>query len=56
MGFVEPNNALLALWLDRAENQTDKGWSGQQRADARARLQKMGLPNRRDEYWKYTRP
>ncbi len=56
MGFVEPNNALLDLWLDRAENQTDKGWSGQQRADARARVQKMGLPNRRDEYWKYTRP
>lgn len=56
MGFVEPNNALLDLWLDRAESQTDKGWSGQQRADARARVQKMGLPNRRDEYWKYTRP
>ena len=56
MGFVEPNNALLDLWLDRAESQTDKGWSCQQRADARDRVQKMGLPNRRDEYWKYTRP
>jgi len=56
MGFVEPNNALLDLWLDRAENQTDKGWSGPQRANARARVQSMGLPNRRDEYWKYTRP
>ena len=56
MGFVEPNNALLDLWLDRAENPADQGWSAQQRADARARVQKMGLPNRRDEYWKYTRP
>ncbi|MEN8894200.1 Fe-S cluster assembly protein SufD [Planktotalea arctica] len=32
------------------------GWSGAARADALARLQAMGLPSRRDEYWKYTRP
>ncbi len=32
------------------------GWSASARADALARLRSMGLPNRRDEYWKYTRP
>ena len=32
------------------------GWAAAARADALARLRAMGLPNRRDEYWKYTRP
>ncbi|WP_372991665.1 SufD family Fe-S cluster assembly protein [Sulfitobacter sp.] len=32
------------------------GWSGSARRDALARVQSMGLPQRRDEYWKYTRP
>ena len=32
------------------------GWSGPARAEALARVQAMGLPHRRDEYWKYTRP
>ncbi len=32
------------------------GWSDVARADALARLRIMGLPTRRDEYWKYTRP
>jgi Fe-S cluster assembly protein SufD len=32
------------------------GWSAAARQDALARLQDMGLPQRRDEYWKYTRP
>ncbi|MEH6392208.1 MAG: SufD family Fe-S cluster assembly protein [Sulfitobacter sp.] len=32
------------------------GWSDTARKDALARLQGMGLPQRRDEYWKYTRP
>ena len=33
-----------------------KGWSVAARKDALARLNDMGLPQRRDEYWKYTRP
>ncbi len=33
-----------------------KGWSRAAREDALARLNKMGLPTRRNEYWKYTRP
>jgi Fe-S cluster assembly protein SufD len=32
------------------------GWSDAARKDAFSRLQSMGLPNRRDEYWKFTRP
>ncbi|MGC3937215.1 Fe-S cluster assembly protein SufD [Roseobacter sp. EG26] len=32
------------------------GWPDGARADALSRLHAMGLPERRDEYWKYTRP
>ena len=31
-------------------------WATAARADALARLRALGLPARRDEYWKYTRP
>ena len=31
-------------------------WADKARADALARLTAMGLPGRRDEYWRYTRP
>lgn len=31
-------------------------WISEAREDALSRLQAMGLPSRRDEYWKYTRP
>ncbi|APE43384.1 Fe-S cluster assembly protein SufD [Sulfitobacter alexandrii] len=33
-----------------------KGWSVAAREDALSRVRDMGLPVRRDEYWKYTRP
>ncbi len=40
-----------------AQTQPDGGvWATAARDDARARLSQMGLPDRRDEYWKYTRP
>ena len=32
------------------------GWSEAARTDALARLRRTGLPQRRDEYWKFTRP
>lgn len=32
------------------------GWARSAREDALARVQAMGLPGRRDEYWKWTRP
>jgi Fe-S cluster assembly protein SufD len=34
----------------------NKGWSVAAREDALSRLRQMGLPERRDEYWKFTRP
>ncbi|QFT59926.1 FeS cluster assembly protein SufD [Sulfitobacter sp. THAF37] len=33
-----------------------RGWSVAAREDALRRVRDMGLPERRDEYWKYTRP
>ena len=42
--------ALGGLHLQKA------GWSAPARADALARLSAMGLPDRRDEYWRYTDP
>jgi Fe-S cluster assembly protein SufD len=32
------------------------GWTASARSNAQARVMSMGLPARRDEYWKYTRP
>ncbi len=32
------------------------GWARDARQKALSRVQSMGLPSRRDEYWKYTRP
>ncbi len=32
------------------------GWAQSAREDALARVRAMGLPQRRDEYWKFTRP
>ena len=46
-----PTEARIA-----ALSMPDKGWSKTARQAALARLRSMGLPDRRDEYWKYTRP
>ncbi len=34
----------------------ERGWARGLRTDALSRLRAMGLPSRRDEYWKFTRP
>ncbi|MBD0866131.1 MAG: SufD family Fe-S cluster assembly protein [Rhodobacteraceae bacterium] len=34
----------------------DQGWTAAARCDATSRLRAMGLPDWRDEYWKFTRP
>ena len=34
----------------------NRGWSHKARENALGRLSNIGLPNRRDEYWKYTNP
>ncbi|GAA5069122.1 Fe-S cluster assembly protein SufD [Roseibacterium beibuensis] len=43
---------LDALTLPEGE----AGWAAEARADALARVRGMGLPGRRDEYWKFTNP
>ena len=54
--------ALPQVKLDATEARLDAmslpkgGWSDAARADAVSRVRAMGLPSRRDEYWKYTRP
>jgi len=48
---TDPTEARIAhLTLPRG------GWSEAARADALVRLRSTGLPTRRDEYWKFTRP
>ncbi|WP_371168673.1 Fe-S cluster assembly protein SufD [Aliiroseovarius sp. 2305UL8-7] len=40
-----------------ADNRPGSGaWASDARSDAAGRLAQMGLPTRRDEYWKWTRP
>ncbi len=46
-----PTEARIA-----ALTQPDTGWSGAARKAALARVREMSLPERRDEYWKFTRP
>lgn len=44
------------VWLDGRDLPAGKDWITRARSDARARLLAMGLPTRRDEYWRYTDP
>lgn len=48
------SDALAARLEGRAPGQG--GWLGAAQAAALARLQPMGLPGKRDEYWRYTDP
>ncbi|MEO0892173.1 MAG: SufD family Fe-S cluster assembly protein [Pseudomonadota bacterium] len=48
----EATDARLAV----AKIPDSKGWLKQSREKAVERVRQMGLPERRDEYWKYTRP
>ncbi|MEL6683503.1 MAG: Fe-S cluster assembly protein SufD, partial [Pseudomonadota bacterium] len=55
--------AVAQLKLDAAEARlagatvpTGAAWANAARADALARVRQMGLPTKRDEYWKYTDP
>lgn len=51
---AEKNQPTEALITSLA--MPDGTWAKPLREDALARLRTMGLPQRRDEYWKYTRP
>jgi Fe-S cluster assembly protein SufD len=48
---TDPTEAMIASLAMPAGT-----WAASAREDALARLRVMGLPQRRDEYWKYTRP
>jgi Fe-S cluster assembly protein SufD len=45
-----------ACRADRGAGAAPGGWLGAARAEALARLTAMGLPTKRDEYWRYTDP
>ena len=48
---TDPTEAMIAT-LEMPQG----AWAAPARADALSRLRASGLPQRRDEYWKYTRP
>ena len=45
-----------AARLDDVAIPAGRSWITTARKDALSRVRAMGLPSRRDEYWKYTRP
>jgi len=56
--MAEPavTQTALAARLDALRIPSAKGWAQAARSDALSRLHAMGLPGRRDEYWRFTRP
>lgn len=54
--LVKARADALALRLAGVARPSGAGWAGAARADAFARLEAMGLPTKRDEYWRYTDP
>ena len=55
MGDAAVNQTTTEARL-AAMSRPSGGWSETARADAESRVRQMGLPDRRDEYWKFTRP
>ena len=56
MALAQAKHDALAARVSGLALPDGKGWLAAARADARARLGAMGLPVRRDEYWRYTDP
>jgi Fe-S cluster assembly protein SufD len=56
MALPKAKEDALAARLAALTLPVQKGWLSAARADALARLAAMGLPTRRDEYWRYTDP
>jgi Fe-S cluster assembly protein SufD len=56
MALRQAKDDALTARLAALPAMQGKGWLAEVRADAAARLATMGLPNRRDEYWRYTDP
>ncbi|MES2814018.1 MAG: Fe-S cluster assembly protein SufD [Pseudomonadota bacterium] len=56
MALPKAKEDALAARLQALPVAAGKGWLAAVRAEALARLTVMGLPARRDEYWRYTDP
>ena len=56
MALPKAKEDALAARLAALSLPAAKGWLAAARSDALARLTAMGLPARRDEYWRYTDP
>lgn len=56
MALPNAKEDALAARLATLPALSGKGWLATARSDALARLGAMGLPARRDEYWRYTDP
>lgn len=56
MALPKAKEDALAARLASLDLPAGKGWLATARTDALARLRAMGLPARRDEYWRYTDP
>jgi Fe-S cluster assembly protein SufD len=56
MALVQLKIDAAAARLADVEVPQGAAWSNAVRADAMTRVRKMGMPSKRDEYWKYTDP
>jgi Fe-S cluster assembly protein SufD len=56
MALASVKETALAARLAGLTQPAAAGWLGTARAEARVRLAAMGLPAKRDEYWRYTDP
>jgi Fe-S cluster assembly protein SufD len=56
MALLNPRQSQTEARLDALVLREGTGWAQAARKDALARLRAMGLPQRRDEYWRFTRP
>lgn len=56
MAVAVARDTALAARLQPVTVPDGNGWLGQARREALARLRAMGLPVKRDEYWRYTDP
>ena len=56
MALPKPKQDATDARLGALTARAGAGWAAEARAAAVARVQDMGLPHARDEYWKYTKP
>jgi len=56
MALAEAKRGVTEARLDALSVPKGAAWIDGARRDALSRVQSMGLPTRRDEYWKYTNP